>query len=273
MTRSPGAAEKLAELGAAVVQVSAFDAPALERAVRDSGAEVVIDELTSLPKDPADMASAAPGDRKLRVEGGGNLHRAAIASGVRRYIQQASGFFLKASKGLADEADGLLVDASPGVSASARTYTELEGRVLNSRAIEGVSLRYGFFYGPKTWYNPDGAVADHVRQRGQAIIGDGEGVWSWIHTDDAALATAAALTVPAGIYNIVDDDPAPVSRWLPEFAQWVGAPPPPRVSVEDALRTIGEEAVFYGTKLYGASNEKAKRVFGFQPRRREWGNS
>jgi len=270
MTRSAEAAKKLSDLGATAVQVSAFDAPAVERALRDSGAEVVIDELTSLPKDPSDMATAAPGDRKLRLEGGGNLHRAAQASGVRRYIQQASGFFLKASHGLATESDGLAIDASPGVAASARSYAELEGRVLNAGEMEGVALRYGFFYGPNTWYNPDGAVADQVRRQASPIVGKGEGVWSWIHIDDAALATVAALTAPAGIYNIVDDDPSRVSRWLPEFARWVGAPPPPHLTEEEARRVAGEDAVYYGTELCGTSNAKAKKTFGFRPRRLEW---
>lgn len=270
MTHSEAGARNIRDLGAGVAFVSAFDAAEVERALRETGAEVVIDELTSLPKSPADMASAAPGDRKLRLEGGGNLYRAAQASGVRRYIQQASGFFLKTSDGLANESDGLAIDMSPGVAASARTYTELEARVLSPGAMEGVALRYGFFYGPKTWYNPDGAVADQVRRREVPIIGEGQGVWSWIHIEDAALATVAALSAPAGIYNIVDDDPLPVAQWLPDFARWVGAPPPPQVTEEQARAAAGDDAVYYGTKLTGASNAKAKRTFGFKPRRLEW---
>jgi nucleoside-diphosphate-sugar epimerase len=271
MSRSVEAGRNLADLGATVVSVDAFDGAALERALRASGAEVVIDELTSLPKDPFDMATAAAGDRKLRLEGGGNLYRAAQATGVRRYIQQASAFFLKAEgEALADESAGLRVDATPGVAASSRTYTELEARVLQAGAMEGVALRYGFFYGPKTWYNPDGAVAEHMRRQENPIVGEGQGVWSWIHIDDAAIATVEALTIPAGIYNIVDDYPSPVNRWLPEFAEWVGAPPPPRVTEEQARAAAGEEAVYYATKLSGASNAKAKRTFGFQPRRLEW---
>ena len=182
------------------------------------------------------MAAAAAGDRKLRLEGGGNLHRAARACGVRRYIQQSSGFFLKPGSGLADESEGMAVDASPGVAASARTYAELESRVLNAEGIEGVALRYGFFYGPGTWYNPDGAAADQARKQELAIIGAGEGVWSWVHIEDAAVATVAALTAPPGVYHVVDDDPSPVSRWLPAFARWVGAPPPPRVTEQEGAR-------------------------------------
>ena len=170
--------------------MSAFGAAAVEQALRDARAELVIDELTSLPKDPSEMAAAAPGDRKLRIEGGGNLHRAARASGVRRYVQQASGFFLEPGGGLADEFAGLAVDASPRVAASVRAYAELEARVLNAGEMEGVVLRYGFFYGPGTWYHPDGASADQVRRQGIPAIGDGAAVWSWIQIEDAAVATA-----------------------------------------------------------------------------------
>jgi nucleoside-diphosphate-sugar epimerase len=270
MTRSEAGARALAALGAAVAQVSAFDAPALEQAVRESGADVVIDELTALPMSPADMAAAAEGDRRLRLEGGGNLLAAARRLGVRRYVQQASGFFLRPGPGLADEAEGLAVDASPRVAASARTYAELEARLLAAGDNEGVVLRYGFFYGPGTWHHPNGASADLARRGEVPVIGDGRGVWSWVHIDDAAVATADALTIPPGVYHVVDDDPSAVAVWLPAFARAVGAPPPPRVTVEQALAAAGEDAVYYGTRLRGASNAKAKRAFGFKPRPLEW---
>src|ERR687886_1332486 len=179
MTRSDAGARALADLGAAVARVSAFDAAGLEEALRRSRAEVVIDELTSLPRSPSEMAEAAPGDRKLRLEGGGNLHGAPRACGVRRYVQQASAFFLRPGSGLADESEGLAVDASPRVAASARTYAELEARVLNAGDMEGVALRYGFFYGPGTWYHPGGAAADQVRRQEVPIIGRGEAGWAW----------------------------------------------------------------------------------------------
>src|SRR5215472_12315821 len=234
MTNSDAGARVIAGLGAAVAQVSAFDALALERAVRESRAEVVIDELTALPRNPSEMAAAAAGDRKLRLEGGGNLHRAARACGARRYVQQSSGFFLRPGDGLADESEGMAVDASPRVAASARTYAELEARVLNAGDMEGVAVRYGFFYGPGTWYHPEGAAADLVRRQEVPIIGQGAAVWSWVHIDDAARATVEALTAPPGVYHIVDDNPSPVSVWLPAFARAVGAPPPPVVSEQEA---------------------------------------
>jgi nucleoside-diphosphate-sugar epimerase len=101
-------------------------------------------------------------------------------------------------------------------------------------------------------------------------MGDGGGVWSWVQIEDAAVATADVLTAPPGVYNVVDDDPAPVAVWLPAFARFVGAPPPPRISEEQARATVGQDAVYYGTKLRGASNQKAKKTFGFAPRRLEW---
>jgi nucleoside-diphosphate-sugar epimerase len=243
---------------------------AVQRALRESRAEIVIDELTALPPHPKDMVAAADNNRRLRLEGGGNLHSAARELGVRRYVQQASGFFLEPGIGLADESDGLAVDASPGVAAQARIYTELESRVLNVVGMDGIVLRYGFFYGPGTWYHPDGAAADQARKQELVIIGAGDGVWSWVHIEDAAIATVAALTAPPGIYHVVDDDPSPVSRWLPAFARHVGAPPPPRVTEQQGRERGGEDAVYYGTKLRGAANEKAKKILSFTPRRLEW---
>lgn len=272
MSRNKANMQKLADMGESAALVDAFDAAAVEQMLRRSAAEVVIDQLTALPKDPSDYAAAFPGDRKLRLEGGGNLHRAARAAGVRRYIQQASGFFLKADGGLADESARLTTDASAGVAASAQMYADVEARLSHSGGMEGIALRYGFFYGANTWYRPEGAAADHARRREMSIIGQGEGVWSFVHIEDAALATVAALTAPPGIYNVVDDDPSPVSRWLPAFASWVGAPPPPRLTEREAREVAGEDAVYYGTRLCGASNGKAKKILDFKPRRLQWLN-
>ena len=114
------------------------------------------------------------------------------------------------------------------------------------------------------------AGADQARRQEISIIGKGEGVWSWIHIEDAAFATVAALTIPPGIYNVVDDDPSPVNQWLPAFAPFVGAPTPPRFSEEEARKVAGEDAVYYATKLRGASNAKSKATFDFTPRRLQW---
>jgi nucleoside-diphosphate-sugar epimerase len=193
-----------------------------------------------------------------------------MACGVRRYVRQASGFLLEQGGGPADESAGLAVDASPRVAASARTYAEPEARVLDAGEMEGVALRYGFFYGPGTWYHPGGASADQARSQEVPVIGDGGAVWSWVHIVDTAVATADALTAPSGVYHVVDDDPSPVAVWLPAFARFVGAPPPPRITEEKARASAGEDAVYYGTRLRGASNQKAKRTFGFRPRRLGW---
>ena len=271
MTTSETRAKILEGQGATAAIVDAFDAAAVEAAMWRSKAEVVIDELTSLPKELSEMPKYAAGDRKLRIEGGGNLFRAAIATGVRRYLQQSSGFFLKAAEGtLADELSPLDVNASPGVAASARTYKELEARLFSSKAIEGVALRYGFFYGPKTWYYPGESAANMVMRQQNPVVGKGQGVSSFVHITDAAIATVKALAAEAGVYNVVDDDPSPQSVWLPAFAKFLGALPPPNVGEAEATAMAGEDAVYYATGLAGASNAKAKRVLGWKPRRLEW---
>ena len=133
-----------------------------------------------------------------------------------------------------------------------------------------MALRYGFFYGPKTWYYPGGSAANMVTRKQYPVIGNGQGLSSFVHIHDAAIATVAAMTAEAGVYNLVDDDPSPSSVWLPAFAKSLGAPTPPRVSEFIAKAMAGEDAVYYATKLSGASNAKAKRVLGWKPRRLEW---
>jgi nucleoside-diphosphate-sugar epimerase len=149
-------------------------------------------------------------------------------------------------------------------------YSEIEARVLGSQKMEGTVLRYGFFYGPGTWYHPDGGRAAEVRSQKLPIVGHGQAVWSFVHIEDAAIATVASLTAEPGVYNIVDDDPSPVVQWLPAFARWVDAPPPPRITEEEARAVAGEDSVYYGTKLRGASNTKAREHLGFTPRRLQW---
>jgi nucleoside-diphosphate-sugar epimerase len=271
MTQSEAGAKRLRSYGAEAAIANALDGAAVEAALRSSGAEVVIDELTSLPKTPSEFPVYAAGDRKLRIEGGGNLHRAALARGVRLYIQQSSGFFLDADGGLADESSPLAVNASPGVAASAQMYARLEQRVLES-SMAGIALRYGFFYGPNTWYHPDGGAADEIRKQQFPMIEGGTAKWSFVHIEGAAQATVAALTAEPGRYVVVDDDPSPVGVWLPKFASFVGAPAPAVITEEQARQAAGEDAVFYQMKLSGASNAKAKSKLEFRPRRLEWLN-
>jgi 2-alkyl-3-oxoalkanoate reductase len=271
LTTSEARAGNLKRQGAEPMIVNALDAAAVNEAFSRARPDAVIDELTSLPKEQSEMPRYAAADRTLRLEGGGNLLRAAIANGVRRYLQQSSGFFLKApADRLADESASMDVDASPSVAAAAQAYAELERRLLRETAIEGVALRYGFFYGPRTWYHPGESAANMVMQGQNPVVGNGEGVSSFVHIADAAIATAAALEAEPGIYNIVDSDPSPQSVWLPAFARFLGAPPPPRKSEAEVEAIAGKDIVYYATRLSGASNEKAMRVLGWQPRRLQW---
>ena len=225
LTQSPASAPSLKEIGAEPVIADALDAAAVKAAVGRTRPDAVINELTSLPQHytPAEMKAAAERDRKVRTEGNINLLVALQDAGVRRYLLQSSGFWYAAGAGLADESVPFISSASPGVEASARTYMELE-----ARASAFVALRYGFFYGPGTWYTRESDIGDQVRQRQVPIIGDGQGVYSFVHIDDAAGATAAALECPPGPYNIVDGNPSPQHLWLTAFARAAGAPAPPR---------------------------------------------
>ncbi|HOL71762.1 MAG TPA: NAD(P)-dependent oxidoreductase [Bryobacteraceae bacterium] len=272
MTSSEHGLKALQERGAEGVVVDVFDAGAVEAAIRRVRPDAVIDELTSLPRDytPEAMRAAAERDRKVRIEGGQNVHRAARKAGAKRYVVQSSGFFYGPGAGLASETDSLAVNASPGVSGSVRTYLEIEKRVLGSRDLEGVALRYGFFYGPGTYHDPEtGSITRQVRERKYPVIGSGAGVYSFIHVEDAAAATVAALESDPGIYNVVDDDPLEMRVWLPAFANFVGAPPPPHISEQQA-QELGPDALYYATRLRGASNDLAKRKLGFSQRRLEW---
>jgi 2-alkyl-3-oxoalkanoate reductase len=224
LTRSPDSAPAVKEIGAEPVIADALDAAAVKAAVGRIRPDAVINELTSLPRHytPAEMKAAAEHDRKVRVEGNINLLAALRDAGVRRYLLQSSGFWYAPGAGQADESVPFISSASPGVEASARTYLELEARASATPGIEFVALRYGFFYGPGTWYTREGDIGDQVRQQQVPIIGEGQGVYSFVHIDDAAAATAAALECPPGAYNIVDGNPSPQHLWLTEFARAAG---------------------------------------------------
>jgi nucleoside-diphosphate-sugar epimerase len=234
----------------------------------------VIEQLTALPRTYTreSMMAAAPLNTRIRLEGGANVLAAARAAGVRRYLRQSVAFWAVPGPGLANEETPLVLDASPAVAADARVVTELEHRLLGTPNIEGIIMRYGFFYGPGTWFSPDGDVGRQVREQQFPIVGNGEGVWSWLHIEDAVIATAAAAEQGnPGVYIVANDQPLPVREWLPAFAKWLNAPPPPRISVEDVIATDGGvDAVYYQTRIRGVSNAKAKRELSFQPRPLEW---
>jgi nucleoside-diphosphate-sugar epimerase len=272
-TTSAAGLETLRNQGATGLLLNVLDADAVGREIARIGPDGIIDELTSLPKlyTPEAMREAAPRDRQVRLEGGGNLYRAASRSGVKRYVVQSTGFFYGPGQGLASETEDLAHDASPAVAGSVATYTEIENRLFGHSGPEAVALRYGFFYGPGTYHDPEnGSIAVQVRQGQYPIVEPGSGVSSFIHVLDAAAATVAALEIPPGVYNVVDDDPSPLAVWLPAFARFIGAPAPPRVSEEEAVQSDGPDAVYYALKLRGASNAKAKKEFGFTPRPLEW---
>jgi nucleoside-diphosphate-sugar epimerase len=273
MSSSENGVLSLREKGADGEVANALDENAVLALVKRVKPDAVIDELTSLPQryTPEEMRAAADRDRNLRLIGGRNLHSAARAAGATRYIVQSTGFFYGPGEGLATEKDALAVNASPEVAGSVRTYIQIEERVLGARDLLGVALRYGFFYGPGTYHDRiHGSVSEQVREQAYPVIGSGRGVFSFVHVEDAAAATMAALESNPGVYNVVDDDPSEMSVWLPAFAQFLGAPEPPHLSERDALQMAGADAVYYATQLRGASNGLAKRKLGFAPRRLEW---
>jgi nucleoside-diphosphate-sugar epimerase len=272
MTSSERGLGVLRKYGADGVIVDVFDSEAVNTAVGRVRPDAVIDELTSLPRDytPEAMRAAADRDRKVRLEGGQNVHQAARNAGAKRYLVQSTGFFYGPGAGLASETDSLAVDASPAVSANVRTYLQIEKRALGSRDLEGVALRYGFFYGPGTYHDPeDGSVTQQVQEQKYPVIGAGTAVYSFVHVEDAAAATVAALESDPGVYNIVDDDASELRAWLPAFARFVAAPPPPQVTGQQA-DSLGPDAIYYATQLRGARNDLAKQKLGFSPRRLEW---
>ena len=273
LTRSLENAKTLTKQGVEPAISDVFDADEVSAVIKSTQPEVVIEQLTALPKTytQQSMSAAAALNTRIRLEGGANVLKAAQAAGVRRYLRQSIAFWAIPGVGLADEETPLAFDASPAVTADAHIVTEIEHRLLETPKLEGIALRYGFLYGSGTWFAPDGDVARQVQQQQFPIIGNGEGVWSWLHVEDAAEATVAAVERgSSGVYLIADDRPLTVSEWLSAYARSIHAPSPPHISVEEALRVGGADSVYYGTQMRGVSNAKAKRELDFQPRSLEW---
>ena len=266
-------ARALRDRGAEAFIADVLDRNAIDAVFRKVKPDAVIDELTSLPKEytPEEMKAAAVRDWKLRLVGGRNLQDAAISWAARRYIAQSTGFFYAPGAGLATEREPLASEASSGIAGNVRTYIQSEERVLNDPDLQGVVLRYGFFYGPGTYHDPaTGSLSRQVRERQYPIIGSGQGVFSFVHVEDAAAATVAALEAEPGVYNVVDNDPSDMNIWLPAIAQFLGAPAPRVITEAEALRTAGADSIYYATRLRGASNDLAKRKLGFALRKLEW---
>jgi nucleoside-diphosphate-sugar epimerase len=268
-TRSERTAPLIRDLGAEPAVVDMFDADAVSRAVAAAAPEAVIHQLTSIPQEinPKRMAEQFETNNRLRREGTRNLVDAARAAGVRRIVAQSFGQAYAPGTGLRVEEDPLAVERGDIVQAIA----DLEQIVTQTDGIEGVALRYGIFYGPGTGYASDGMLCEMLRHRRLPIVGQGEGVHSFIHVDDAAAAALRALDQGSpGIYNVADDEPAPVREWVPYLAEVLDAPKPRRVPVFVARWFGGEYGVSYMTRSQGVSNEKAKRELSLGLRYPSW---
>jgi nucleoside-diphosphate-sugar epimerase len=270
-TRSREKADRLRALGAEPVVVDGLDAPAVGEAVARAAPDAIVHQMTAL----AGARSLRRFDREfavtneLRTKGTDHLLAAAAAAGVHRFVAQSYTGWNNARTGGPVKTEDDPLDANPP-AAQRQTLAAigyLERAVLSASPIEGIVLRYGSFYGP----GASDSFLDLIRKRKLPIVGDGSGIWSFVHIDDAAAATVAALTRGTpGIYNVVDDEPAPVTEWLPYLAQAIGAKPPLRVPVWLGRIAAGEVGVSLMTKIRGASNAKAKRELGWEPRWPSW---
>jgi 2-alkyl-3-oxoalkanoate reductase len=272
-TRSEQRAEAIRATGATPAVVDCLDADALRRAAEAAAPEVIVHELTSLPErfDPrrADIYDAT---NRVRSEGTRNLLEAARAAGARRVVCQSIAFAYAPGprpEVLAEDAP-LALEAPPPFGTAVRMIDEMERAVVGADGFEGLVLRYGWFYGPGTYYGDGGSLASDVRKRRFPVIGSGAGLWSFIHVDDAAAATTIAVERGApGVYNVVDDEPAAMRDWIPAYAEAIGARPPRRFPVWLARLFAGKIATSVNAQP-GASNAKAKRELGWEPRWRSW---
>lgn len=273
ITRLEERAERIRAAGARAAVVDVFDAETLRAAVLEAAPEVVVHQLTALPerldfRDPETYAAT----NRVRTEGTRNLLDAALAAGARRVVCQSIAFAYRSEGGRVKSEDDPLEEDAPGTFGGALSaLREMESMVLGAQGVEGLVLRYGFFYGPGTHYGPDGATIDDIRRRRMPVVGKGTGVFSFIHVDDAADATVAAVERGApGVYNVTDDEPAAMREWLPVAAEAAGAKRPRRVPVWLAKLVGGKDVGAFALELRGASNEKAKRELGWQPAHPSW---
>jgi nucleoside-diphosphate-sugar epimerase len=275
ITRSEAKVGLIESLGARAVVADVLDPDDVARVVAEAEPEVIIHELTALSGD-WDMRHF---DRmfamtnRLRTEATDHLLAAARAVGTRRFIAQSYAGWPAARTGAPVQGENAPFDPHPAAEMreSLEAIRYLEDAVTGADWIEGVVLRYGGFYGPGTGMSAEGDQLEMIRKRKFPVVGDGAGVWSFVHIEDAADATVAAVTRGRpGIYNIVDDDPAPVAEWLPAAARAAGAKPPRHVPRWVGRLAAGEAGVVMMTEVRGASNEKAKRELGWRPRHASW---
>jgi nucleoside-diphosphate-sugar epimerase len=274
MTRSESKRTLLLELGAVPVVADALDPEQVAVAVNGARPEVIVHELTSIPSTlnlrrfDRDFALT----NRLRTEGTDHLLSAGQSAGVRRFVAQSYfGFYARSGAAVKSEEEPL--DGSPvrGMRQALAAIRHLEEAVKEARWTEGIALRYGALYGPGTSLAPGAEQVELVRTRRFPLVGGGGGVWSFIHVGDAAEATVAAVEKGArGVYNVVDDDPAPVAEWLPALAQEVGARAPLRVPRWVGRLFAGEAGLVMMTDLRGCSNAKARRELEWQPAHPSW---
>jgi 2-alkyl-3-oxoalkanoate reductase len=282
MTRSASKEKLVRELGARPVVADALDSDAVAQAVASAEPEVIVHQLTALggKLSAKDMRHPERSDlaimtNRLRTEGTDNLLAAGRAVGARRFVAQSFGAFRWARTGgpVLTEADPVDPDAPEAMRPALVGILHVERTVPAIEWGEGVVLRYGGFYGPGTAVSlePDAQIAAPIRKRLFPIIGDGAGVWSHIHVEDAASATVIAVERgEPGIYNVADDEPAPVREWLPVLASALDAKPPRRIPRWLGRLAAGEMATVMMTEARGSSNEKAKRELGWQLRYPSW---
>ncbi|HEY2717916.1 MAG TPA: NAD(P)-dependent oxidoreductase [Solirubrobacterales bacterium] len=275
MTRSQQKAERLRALGAEAVIADALDREAVVEAVAGARPQAVVHQLTALNG----VTSFRRFDRefaltnRLRSEGIDHLLEGARAAGARRFLAQSYGNwnYERRGTGLKTEEDRLDPSPCKHQRQSLAAIQHMEKAVVEADGIEGIALRYANFYGPGTSIDTGGDIVAAVRKRKLPIVGDGAGTWAFVHVDDAAAATIAALDRgSSGIYNVVDDEPAPVAAWLPALAEAVGAKPPRHVPLWLGRIAGGEVTVSMMTRIRGTSNAKAKRELGWQPRYRSY---
>jgi nucleoside-diphosphate-sugar epimerase len=274
MTRSESKRDLIQEMGAKAVVADALDPEAVAKAVAETEPEVVINQLTSIGEG---MDLRKPDQffgqtNRLRTEGTDHLLSASQAAGVRRYIAQSFAPLIYERAGSLVKTENDPVDSNPPepMRQTSESVRYLEQAVTGAKDIEGIVLRYGGFYGPGTSMDtdPEGEQTLAIRKRQFPIVGSGGAVWSFVHVEDAAEATAVAVGWgEPGIYNIVDDTPAPVKDWLPKVAETIGAKPPRHFPKLIGRIVAGEVGVMMMTQLRGSSNEKARRELGWQPER------
>jgi nucleoside-diphosphate-sugar epimerase len=277
MTRTDSKQDLVRSLGARPAVADALDPDAVARAVAEAEPEVIVHQLTALSAslDMRHIERDFAETNRLRTEGTDHLLAAGRAIGVRRFIAQSyAGWpFARTGGPVKSESDPLDPTPPDQLRAMLEAIRHLEKAVTGAGWTEGIVLRYGGFYGPGTSFSldPEGAHVALIRKRRFPVVGDGSGVWSFIHIEDAAAATVAAIERGRrGVYNVVDDDPAPVAEWLPGAARARGAKPPRRLPRWLGRIAAGEAATVMMTEIRGASNDKAKRELGWSPRYPSW---